>query len=28
MIPAVLLLLLVEFAVYFVITARNKQVTA
>ena len=28
MIPAVLLLLLVEFAVYFVITARNKTVTA
>jgi hypothetical protein len=28
MIPAVLLLLLVEFAVYFVITARNKTVQA
>ena len=28
MIPAVLLLLLVEFAVYFVITARNKEVKA
>jgi hypothetical protein len=28
MLPAVLLLLLVEAAVYFVITARNKEVTA